>query len=140
MPIKDMRVQVVTVGKDRHTYRGSATDRGYGKEWQKLRKLKLQMEPLCRICLANGRAEPATEVDHIIPKPQTENAAMYTLEELQSLCKSCHSSKSARENPYAYTKRCESIFLEDIHKHKQERMRRWQELRDKKKSSDRQTG
>ncbi len=70
--------------------RGSPASRGYGKRWQKLRLMILAREPLCRMC---GRA--ATEVDHIMPLSRGGD----DLEEnLQALCRSCHSRKTAKQD------------------------------------------
>ncbi len=46
----------------------SASARGYGWSWQKLRREVLTGEPLCRLCRAEGRVTAATQVDHIRPK------------------------------------------------------------------------
>jgi 5-methylcytosine-specific restriction protein A len=75
--------------------RGSSSARGYGSKWRKLRDYVLKREPLCRICLKNGRTEPAREVDHIKPKSAggTDDQA-----NLQGLCHQCHSRKTAEED------------------------------------------
>lgn len=64
------------------------------KEWKGIRMLQLQREPLCVECKKTGRMTPATVADHIIPRNEggTEEAR-----NLQSLCASCHNSKSGRE-------------------------------------------
>lgn len=74
--------------------RGSASSQGYGVAWRRLRTLQLAREPLCRIHRARGETVSAVEVDHIVPKAQGGRDAF---ENLQSLCKSCHSAKTARE-------------------------------------------
>ena len=66
---------------------------GYDGIWEKLRKIVLNNEPLCRICRAEGRITPATEVDH-----KDGNVWNRNLDNLQPLCKSCHSRKTATEN------------------------------------------
>ena len=73
--------------------RGTARARGYGKQWEKLRVIVLAEEPLCRECDAVGRTEPATDVDHILPKRQ---GGTDKRENLQGLCHSCHSKKTGR--------------------------------------------
>jgi len=70
--------------------RGSAHERGYGRRWRKIRKAFLKDNPFCVSC-----GDVATEVDHIIPKTQ---GGKDEYDNLQSLCKSCHSSKTAKEN------------------------------------------
>ena len=51
----------------------------------------LREEPLCRIC----RRHDATEVDHIIPR---ELGGSDERENLQGLCKVCHSTKTTNED------------------------------------------
>ena len=63
------------------------------RRWRKIRALQLQKEPLCRLCLAQGAGTPAEEVDHIDRK-QPDN---HGWDNLQSLCKPCHSSKTWHE-------------------------------------------
>ena len=68
--------------------RETAVQRGYDTRHRKLRKIVLAEQPICQIC----KREPATEMDHIDGNPR--NVAM---ENLQGLCKSCHSTKTAKE-------------------------------------------
>lgn len=77
--------------------RASAARRGYGKRWRRLRLLHLQQHPLCRICEADGRTELATEVDHIKPHRGILDL-LFDRANLQSLCKSCHSRKTATQD------------------------------------------
>lgn len=46
------------------TRRGSAHERGYDARWQKYRLAFLAAHPICVLCEAEGRVEPATVVDH----------------------------------------------------------------------------
>ena len=63
--------------------------------WQRFRRLILSRHPLCVACLAAGRTEPATDVDHI----RTIRAGGALLDEanVQTLCHSCHARKTASE-------------------------------------------
>lgn len=64
--------------------------------WRKLRKRKLQADPLCELCLAKDRVTPATEVHHKQARrvrPELE----LVFDNLQSTCKPCHSAETARE-------------------------------------------
>ena len=79
-------------GKQRKT----ANRRGYDATWQKLRLIVLADEPLCRSCKKEDRLIEAREVDHIIP--MSNGGARLDRNNLQSLCKSCHSKKTANED------------------------------------------
>ena len=68
--------------------RPSAAKRGYGRSWQRLRKMVLARHPICPCGAA------ATEIDHIVPKSEGGDDSA---DNLQALCKSCHSSKTLRE-------------------------------------------
>jgi 5-methylcytosine-specific restriction protein A len=59
------------------------------------RKRILAEEPLCRICLAEGRTRASEEVDHIrddVPAEEWDSRA-----NKQGLCKPCHKKKTADE-------------------------------------------
>ena len=73
----------------------SASARGYDTHWQRLRRVVLADEPLCRHCHAAGRIEPASEVDHILP---LSKGGTNDRENLQPLCHRCHSFKTATED------------------------------------------
>ena len=77
--------------------RGSAAKRGYGAPWKKLRAMYLMSHPLCvdPDNVHGSVVVTATEVDHIKPKVQ---GGMDEWENLQALCKSCHSRKTAVED------------------------------------------
>ncbi|MFI3167112.1 MAG: HNH endonuclease [Bacillota bacterium] len=76
--------------------RNKKTQRFYqSKEWLALRKVKLASQPMCEECLRNGKYVKAKMVDHI--KPIRQGGAMLDIVNLQSLCWSCHSRKSAEE-------------------------------------------
>lgn len=73
--------------------RPNAYRRGYTKRWARLRKMVLARDN--HICVIHGCNNLATEVDHIRPKTAGGTDAP---ENLQSLCKSCHSKKTAKED------------------------------------------
>lgn len=75
--------------------RGSASERGYDHQWRKLRLMFLRANPLCVECQRSGLVVAATEVDHIVAKSRGGGDDW---ENLQGLCKSCHSRKTNREN------------------------------------------
>jgi 5-methylcytosine-specific restriction enzyme A len=78
---------------DHDARRGTAADRGYDRRWQRIRVRYLRQHPLCVACGSRGIVTPATDVDHIVAKrrggPDNES-------NLQALCHSCHSAKTAR--------------------------------------------
>ena len=63
--------------------------------WRKLRKMFVAENPVCVHCEAKGFTTPVAEVDHIIPLRLGGHP--YDFNNLQSLCKSCHAKKSAKE-------------------------------------------
>ena len=77
--------------------RESASKRGYDRIWQRLRAVKLRHDPLCEECKRNDRIVIAIEVHHIKPVKLFPWLRL-VWENLESLCKSCHSKKTAEEN------------------------------------------
>ena len=71
--------------------RGSANERGYNYQWQQIRTIKLNNDPLCELCLMQGAAHIATDVHHRDGNPKHNE--LYNLE---SLCHKCHSALTAR--------------------------------------------
>lgn len=68
----------------------------YTAAWRELRQIQLIKEPFCRMCAADGRRVYATDVDHI--RPHRGDPALFSdAGNLQSLCHSCHSKKTAAE-------------------------------------------
>ena|SRR5687767_5225131 len=72
-------------------YRVSARRRGYDNAWDKAAKLYRRANPLCVGCLALGRIEPATLVDHIEPH-KGDQARFNDQANWQSSCKWHHDS------------------------------------------------
>jgi 5-methylcytosine-specific restriction protein A len=56
----------------------------------------LAVNPLCTECARVGRTEPATDVDHKIARRDRPDLA-FAWDNLNSLCHSHHSQKTARE-------------------------------------------
>jgi 5-methylcytosine-specific restriction protein A len=74
----------------------TTTERGYGWLWQKLRKVILAEESLCRICWEQDHiATPATEVDHI-----DGDSFNNERENLRPLCRTCHLQRTARDQAF----------------------------------------
>lgn len=72
--------------------RRSPSKRGYDSRWRKVRLMVLRANPICQHC--NEYA--ATEVDHIVPL--SKGGSRLAMDNLQALCKSCHSKKTRAEN------------------------------------------
>ena len=66
------------------------------KRWQGTRRIKLQASPLCERCQAEGRITPASHVHHKIEVAEDISLAL-DLDNLESLCLSCHSRHHASE-------------------------------------------
>lgn len=77
--------------------KGNSSERGYGYRWQNLRKSFLREHPLCVECAKKGLTTVATDVDHIVPH-KGDQSLMWDWDNLQPLCHSCHSKKTARED------------------------------------------
>lgn len=72
--------------------RGSAHARGYDAQWAKVRAMKLRRKPMCEDC---GEAE-ATQVHHKVAFRNRPGLRL-RLDNLMSLCASCHSRRTAQE-------------------------------------------
>ena len=66
----------------------------------------LRIQPNCVKCLRRGFIVEATDVDHIIPKRDTEMEMWYDFSNLQCLCKHCHDVSKREEENKGY---CEDI-------------------------------
>jgi 5-methylcytosine-specific restriction enzyme A len=67
--------------------------------WKVVRQLKLSDQPLCYACELRGQVVIATVVDHV-KAIKAGGEAFPPLDELMSLCASCHGQKtSARDRP-----------------------------------------
>ncbi len=79
--------------------RGSASARGYGRRWQKARRIWLARYPLCAEHLRQGETAPAEVVDHIVPH-KGNMKAFWDQSNWQSLCTTCHNAKTAKEGGF----------------------------------------
>lgn len=74
--------------------RDPETSKRYGRRWRKIRKTYITAHPLCEACKKQGKFTPAEEVHHIKP---LSDGGTHSYENLMSLCKSCHSTITAKE-------------------------------------------
>lgn len=63
--------------------------------WRKVRALQLRKRPVCELQLEGCRLE-ATQVDHRVPLSERPDLA-YSMDNLVSVCTSCHARKSQDE-------------------------------------------
>lgn len=92
--------------------RGSATQRGYGSDWERVKNQKLQLlagealqdfrkangcdpSAFCEDCKKVGRLTIATQVHHII-KFRYRPDLRLVMSNLMSLCGPCHALRTAR--------------------------------------------
>lgn len=73
--------------------RGTPAERGYDAAWRKVRRLKLYQDPCCEDCLP--RITPAVDVHHV-RKISDAPQLRLVMGNLMSLCKACHSVRTAR--------------------------------------------
>lgn len=88
--------------KAREEYRNDAYAHMYNMaEWRDpvtgIRATRLKMEPACRECRRRDVVTAAREVDHIVPHKGVMSLFL-DIANTQSLCKRCHSRKTAIEN------------------------------------------
>jgi 5-methylcytosine-specific restriction endonuclease McrA len=63
--------------------------------WRRFRSWYIKKNPLCQLCLASNRIEPAVMVDHI--RELKDGGAPLSEENAMSLCHKCHAVKTATE-------------------------------------------
>lgn len=66
------------------------------KAWRNTRADVLAYEPMCRECAKQGINNVATDVDHVTPH-NGNTELFWNRENMQPLCKRCHSSKTMHE-------------------------------------------
>ena len=67
-----------------------------GAAWRVLREEVLMRDPVCVMCLKRGEFRASTQVDHI-ENNLTDYSDINELWNLQGLCDSCHSLKTAQD-------------------------------------------
>lgn len=100
-------------------------------KWKLLRTRKIQNNPICEVCEANGLSTPATEVHHKTPVESVSHELgmkqlMFSYDNLQSLCHSCHSEihrcafSHSKEAIQANNKRATERFVDKFLKEPEE--------------------
>lgn len=99
MPIKALSYKnnsyIHTTPSRKTEQRSNAGQRGYDNNWRKARKHYLSMHPLCIDCKNNNLYTSATEIHHTY-KAKEYKSLFYDDSLWMPLCKSCHSSRTAR--------------------------------------------
>jgi len=101
IPIKERKIDHLNKHKSRSS--GDMKHFYNSKAWRSLRNYKIQINPLCEICERKGLLEPGKEIDHIVAIK--DDGPRLSLNNLQTLCKSCHASKSSVEGKVRYYKK-----------------------------------
>lgn len=81
--------------------RRDASDKYNTAQWRTLRQIQLSQYPICAACKSEGIITSAQHVDHIFPWQQIGEHA-FTMNIYQSLCPSCHTSKTQLEQQGIY--------------------------------------
>jgi len=63
--------------------------------WQRLRRDVLQAEPFCRSCRSHGMKRLTVDIDHV-RKHDGDALLFWDRDNLQGLCKRCHTVKTTR--------------------------------------------
>lgn len=77
------------VQADHDFNRGSAAARGYDAAHRRWRLAILRRDPLCVLCLEQGRTSPATVADHVVPIA-IDATRRLALDNGRGLCVACH--------------------------------------------------
>lgn len=91
--------------------RGTAKERGYGPEWQKLRKVILRRDGYvcqCKECKSTGAVRMANEVNHIISKAEARSkgwtqAQIDDPSNLESVNSDCHKRITMQQQGKTFT-------------------------------------
>lgn len=100
--------------------RQSASERGYTWAWHKASKAYRYNNPLCAMCLKQGKEVASEVTDHVIPhrldearqskdisKIEIALALFWDESNWQALCKNCHDSVKQTIEKSGYEKGCD---------------------------------
>ncbi len=91
------------------------------KEWKILRAAKLKANPLCEMCMEEGKVSSAIDVHHIVPVESATNIRdmarlCFDPNNLVALCIRCHSKVHADERSHS---------VENHKKRQKQSLQRW---------------
>lgn len=92
---RKLNCTVHTASRRSDQHRSDATQRGYDRQWKKVRAIKISMDPLCEVCKHRGRVTAGEEVHHIMPV-RTHPELRTTVSNLMTCCRSCHRELESR--------------------------------------------
>lgn len=90
-----IHLSIFTYNKTKRQERKSSTARGYNYRWQKVSKLFLDENPLCKFCSDMGIIRAAEVVDHITPHKGNQEL-FWNTSNWQGLCIPCHNITKQR--------------------------------------------
>lgn len=82
--------------REKEQYRGSFRERGYSSTWDKVRKHKIKINPLCEMCERDGRVTVA-EIVHHIKTVRDRPDLVHDMDNLMSVCRPCHGKLHSNE-------------------------------------------
>ena len=89
------------------------------KRWQKLRKQKLILNPICERCDKKGIKNPAYMVhhkEHITDLNYEDDNVFFNIDNTESLCLDCHNKEHFKEKEdYCFDENGDLIINESIH-------------------------
>jgi 5-methylcytosine-specific restriction protein A len=73
--------------------------RYHTQQWQRTRRLVIQRDPACVLCLQLGRITETSVADHVIPVRMRDGQDdhFYDIDTIRGLCKKCHARVSGRQ-------------------------------------------
>ena len=81
---------------EKSTFKSDSSE--YDEKWRKFQSRYLFDNPICVRCKINGKIRAAKDADHIFPLSMYPSLK-FVRSNLQALCRSCHSKKTARYEP-----------------------------------------
>ena len=79
-----------------HGWEPEYADLYHTMRWEKIRKVILNRDPMCPICMHRSKLSPASEVDHV-KAHKGDPHLFHSLDNLWALCTPCHRQKTACE-------------------------------------------